>query len=211
MLSGETANGKYPLEALKMMVKIAERTEQDIKGRSADIAKVHSKRSISSAVCNATVQTADNLNAKAIVCPTISGFTARLTSKLKPNAEIIGCSPYDNVLRKMQIYWGVRPLKTATETSTDKIIEHALVVSEQAGYVEEGDSRPVPRRSGSSFRFPCSQAAPVPRPAGPRSSYRSGRRCIFASRRRSPRRRCSPQGTPACACVRGMVQVSTFS
>ena len=89
MLSGETANGKYPLEALKMMVKIAERTEQDIKGRSADIAKVHSKRSISSAVCNATVQTADNLNAKAIVCPTISGFTARLTSKLKPNAEII--------------------------------------------------------------------------------------------------------------------------
>ena len=55
--------------------------------------------------------------------------------------EIIGCSPYDNVLRKMQIYWGVRPLKTATETSTDKIIEHALVVSEQAGYVEEeGDT-----------------------------------------------------------------------
>lgn len=139
MLSGETANGKYPLEALKMMVKIAERTERDIKDRATDISKVHSKRSVSSAVCNATVQTADNLNAKAIVCPTISGFTARLTSKLKPNAEIIGCSPYDNVLRKMQIYWGVRPLKTATETSTDKIIEHALVVSEQAGFVEEGD------------------------------------------------------------------------
>ena len=140
MLSGETANGRYPLEALKMMAKIAERTEQDIKDRASDISKVHSKRSISSAVCNATVQTADNLNAKAIVCPTISGFTARLTSKLKPNAEIIGCSPYDNVLRKMQIYWGVRPLKTATETSTDKIIEHALVVSEQAGFVEEGDT-----------------------------------------------------------------------
>ena len=140
MLSGETANGKYPLEALKMMAKIAERTEKDIKGRASDISKVHSKRSISSAVCNATVQTAENLNAKAIVCPTISGFTARLTSKLKPNAEIIGCSPYDNVLRKMQIYWGVRPLKTATEVSTDKIIEHALVVSEQAGFVEEGDT-----------------------------------------------------------------------
>ena len=139
MLSGETANGKYPLEALKMMAKIAETTEKDLLG-SAVASKLHSKRSISSAVCNATVQTADNLNAKAIVCPTISGFTARLTSKLKPNAEIIGCSPYDNVLRKMQIYWGVRPLKTATETSTDKIIEHALVVSEQAGFVEEGDT-----------------------------------------------------------------------
>ena len=139
MLSGETANGKYPLEALKMMAKIAERTEKDIKGRASDISKVHSKRSISSAVCNATVQTAENLNAKAIVCPTISGFTARLTSKLKPNAEIIGCSPYDNVLRKMQIYWGVRPLKTATEVSTDKIIEHALVTAENAGYIGEGD------------------------------------------------------------------------
>ena len=131
MLSGETA---------KMMVKIAERTEQEIKGHSVEYSNLHSKRSISSAVCNAAVQTADNLGAKAIICPTISGFTARLTSKLKPEAEIIGCSPYDNVLRKMQIYWGVRPLKTATEASTDKIIEHALVVSEHAGFVEEGDT-----------------------------------------------------------------------
>ena len=140
MLSGETANGKYPLEALKMMVKIAETTEQDLPKKYADYAKLHTKRGVSSAVTNATVQTAENLNAKAIVCPTISGFTARLASKLKPNAEIIGCSPYDNVLRKMQIYWGVRPLKSATETATDKIIEHALVVTEDAGYIEEGDT-----------------------------------------------------------------------
>ena len=119
---------------------IYERTEQEIKGHSVEYSNLHSKRSISSAVCNAAVQTADNLGAKAIICPTISGFTARLTSKLKPEAEIIGCSPYDNVLRKMQIYWGVRPLKTATEASTDKIIEHALVVSEHAGFVEEGDT-----------------------------------------------------------------------
>lgn len=140
MLSGETANGKYPLEALKMMVKIAETTEKDLAGISAVASKLHSKRSVSSAVCNAAVQTAENLDAKAIVCPTISGFTARLTSKLKPTAEIIACSPYDNVLRKMQIYWGVRPLKTATETSTDKIIEHAIEVTENAGYIGEGDT-----------------------------------------------------------------------
>lgn len=140
MLSGETANGKYPLEALKMMAKIAETTEKDLIGVSAVTSKLHSKRSVSSAVCNATVQTAENLDAKAIVCPTISGFTARLTSKLKPSAEIIGCSPYENVLRKMQIYWGVRPLKTAPETSTDKIIEHAIEVSENAGYLSEGDT-----------------------------------------------------------------------
>ena len=119
---------------------VANAIEQEIKGHSVEYSNLHSKRSISSAVCNAAVQTADNLGAKAIICPTISGFTARLTSKLKPEAEIIGCSPYDNVLRKMQIYWGVRPLKTATEASTDKIIEHALVVSEHAGFVEEGDT-----------------------------------------------------------------------
>ncbi|MFQ7575461.1 MAG: pyruvate kinase [Lachnospira sp.] len=139
MLSGETANGKYPLEALKMMVKIAETTEKDLTAAHYDTAKLHSKRSISSAVSNAAVQTANNLNAKAIVCPTISGFTARLTSKLKPNAEIIGCSPYDNVLRKMQIYWGVRPLKTAVESSTDKIVDHAIEVTENAGYLTDGD------------------------------------------------------------------------
>jgi pyruvate kinase len=90
-------------------------------------------------VTNAAVQTAANLNAKAIVCPTISGFTARLTSKLKPDAMIIGCAPYDSVLRKMQIYWGVRPLKTVVEKSTDKIVEHAIEASENAGYLSEGD------------------------------------------------------------------------
>ena len=139
MLSGETANGKYPLEALKMMVKIAESTEQDLFGRGVNYSNLHSKRSISSAVANAAVQTAANLNAKAIVCPTISGFTARLTSKLKPEALIIGCSPYEPVLRKMQIYWGLKPIKTAVEKSTDKIIEHALQASENAGYLSEGD------------------------------------------------------------------------
>ena len=139
MLSGETANGKYPLEALKMMVKIAETTEQDLPKKYADYAKLHTKRGVSSAVTNATVQTAENLNAKASVCPTISGFTARLASKLKPDTQIVGCSPYDSVLRKMQIYWGVRPVKTAIETSTDKIIEHALVTAENAGYIGEGD------------------------------------------------------------------------
>jgi len=137
MLSGETANGKYPLEALKMMVKIAESTEKDCLSRHSS--QVHAKKSISSAVANATVQTADILNAKAIVCPTISGFTARLASKLKPEALIIGCSPYENVLRKMQIYWGVKPLKTAVEKSTDKIVDHAIEVAENAGYLSEGD------------------------------------------------------------------------
>lgn len=139
MLSGESANGKYPLEAVKMMAKIAETTENNIASRNAEYANLHSKRSISSAVVNAAVQTAENLGAKAIVCPTISGFTARLTSKLKPSVEIIGCTPYENVMRKMQIYYGVRPLKSAVEKSTDNIIDHALEVAIAANYLNDGD------------------------------------------------------------------------
>ena len=138
MLSGETANGKYPLEALKMMAKIAETTEKDLLG-SAVASKLHSKRSISSAVCNATVQTAENLGAKAIVCPTISGFTARLTSKLKPNAEVIGCSPYPNVLRKMQIYWGVKPFQARRADSTDLLIESSVELLKEKNVVKSGD------------------------------------------------------------------------
>ena len=139
MLSGETANGKYPLEAVKMMAKIAETTEARIHGAQNDTAELHKKRNVSSAVATATVTTAENLNAQAIICPTISGFTARLTSKLKPDIQIIGCTPYDRVLRKMQLYRGVRPVKTAQEVSTDQIIKHAVEVSENAGYVKTGD------------------------------------------------------------------------
>ncbi len=140
MLSGETANGKYPLEALSTMARICERTEQDIAGRSRDLVALHSKKSVSSAVSNAVVSTAENLEAKAIICPTMSGYTARLISKLKPDTEIIGCSPYDDVCRKMSLYWGVRPVRSAQETSTDKIIDHAVQVVTNKGYVEEGDT-----------------------------------------------------------------------
>ena len=129
MLSGETANGKYPLEALKMMVKIAESTEQDLIGRGVNYSNLHSKRSISSAVANAAVQTAANLNAKAIVCPTISGFTARLTSKLKPEALIIGCSPYEPVLRKMQIYWGVTSHMARLDASVDEMLYQGMDIA----------------------------------------------------------------------------------
>ena len=140
MLSGETAQGKYPLEAVKMMAQVAETTEQHLDLHLLENAKLHSRRGISSAVSNAAVSTAASLNAKAIICPTMSGFTARLISKLKPAQTIIGASPNEDVLRKMQLYWGVRPLKTAQERSSDMIFQHAIDVAENAGYIEEGDT-----------------------------------------------------------------------
>ena len=143
MLSGETAMGKYPVEAVQMMAKIVEDSESHLdystyRHRNTIVAQGVSN--ISNAVCSGTVSTAHELNAKVIVTPSISGFTAKLLSKWRPEAPIIGLSPSAAAVRRMQIYWGVRPLKTAPETSTDKIIEHALEVTENAGYITEGDT-----------------------------------------------------------------------
>lgn len=140
MLSGETAQGKYPVEALKMMAQIAESTEEHLNYHiDYDRLKLHSKRNISSAVSVAVVTTAHALHAKAIICPTISGFTARLISKFKPDAEIIGVSPSDSVLRKMQIYWGVRAIKSIEEYSTEIIMIHAADQAKAEGYIKSGD------------------------------------------------------------------------
>lgn len=140
MLSGETANGKYPLEALKMMAHIAESTEQHIDhDKFLQDRKIHSKRTISGSMSYAAVTTAANLNADAIVAPTMSGFTARLLSKYKPGVPIIGVSPVDIVLRQMQLYWGVTPVKSVQETSTDDIVMHALDVCKKNGCLKSGD------------------------------------------------------------------------
>ena len=110
MLSGETAQGKYPVEALKMMVHIVESTEQHLDYKEMlEKAGAHRMRNASSALAYATVTTARNLKAACIITPTVSGATARVVSKFKPKTEIIGISPNEDTLRRMQIYWGVRP------------------------------------------------------------------------------------------------------
>ncbi len=140
MLSGESAMGKYPVEAVKMMAHIAESTEQHLDHEKfVKARRIHAKQTVSGAVSYASVTTAHNLNAKAIIAPTISGFTARVISKYKPEMQVIGLSPNESVLRQMQIYWGVKPMKSIQEHSTDDIIRHAIDTAKQAGLVEEGD------------------------------------------------------------------------
>ena len=140
MLSGETASGKYPLEALQMMVHIVENTEEhldyDLIMRKAEEQRM---KSTSSALSHATVTTANNLGAKCIIAPTASGATARVVSKFKPRTEIIGVTPNEEVMRRMQIYWGVRPLKSIEFTTTEDVCSGAidLVVAKQI--VETGD------------------------------------------------------------------------
>ena len=127
MLSGET-------------VQIVENTESHLDYEVLlKKAQQHRKQSISSAIGFSTVATADNLNAKCIVAPTMSGATAKVVSKFKPRADVIGVSPDESTLRRMQIYWGVRPLKSIPLRSTEDVCENALEMVKAKQFVEPGD------------------------------------------------------------------------
>ena len=138
--TGETAAGKYPLEALQMMVHIIENTEQHLdyahlSGNACD----HLKSSVSSAIGYSSVVAAANLNAKCIITPTVSGATTRVVSNLRPKQEILGVTPSERVLRRMSIYWGVRPLKSLEHSTTDDICNAAIELASVKQYVETGD------------------------------------------------------------------------
>jgi len=141
MLSGETAAGKYPLEALKMMTQIAETTEgynQD-KFRSKEYRGLRGDVNVSNAVGMAAISTAINIQADCIVTPTMTGQTARLMSKFRAPIPIYAISPNDWALRRMQIYWGVTPLQGYAEDTTEHIISHAMYIIKRDGYVKPGD------------------------------------------------------------------------
>ena len=140
MLSGETAQGKYPVEALQMMVHIIENTEQHLDyDMILDKAGDHLKRGISSAIGYSSVLAAANLKAKAISTPTVSGATARVMSNLKPIQPIIGVTPSERALRRMSIYWGVQALKSMECHTTDDICSEAIEISKVKRCVETGD------------------------------------------------------------------------
>ena len=140
MLSGETAMGKYPVQAVKMMVQIAESTEPllDYK-KHLDYRALRGNRNVSSSVGLAAVQTTENLGADCIITPTISGQTARLISNFRPKVPIYAVTPNEWARRKMQIYWGVTPLAGYEEDSTENIISHAMYVARREKLVKKGD------------------------------------------------------------------------
>ncbi|MDD3402648.1 MAG: pyruvate kinase [Hespellia sp.] len=140
MLSGETAQGKYPVEALQMMVHIAENTEKHLDyDMILEKSGANKKSSVSNAIGYASVAAAVNLNAKCILTPTVSGATARVVSKFKPQAEILGVSPNERTLRKMQINWGVRPMKSIELHTTEDICSGAIELAKVKQFVDEGD------------------------------------------------------------------------
>lgn len=140
MLSGETAMGKYPEQAVQMMVKIAECTEPYMTHkRFLDYRALRGNKNVSSAVGVAAVQTTENLGADCIVTPTISGQTARLISNFRPKVPIYAVSPNEWARRKMQIYWGVTSVPGYEEDSTENIVSHAMYIVRRENLVKKGD------------------------------------------------------------------------
>ena len=140
MLSGETAMGKYPVEAVKMMSEIAEATEQHLNYElHMKKKKMKQNLDVSSAVAFSSVATAHNVNAKYILTSSMSGGTARVVSKFRPECQIIGLSPVEKTLRKMQIFWGVTPMKTEQVERTSEIFDMAVKTVLEANLVQKND------------------------------------------------------------------------
>ena len=139
MLSGETAKGKHPVEAVRMMNQIAISTELHLDTKIQDYRSVYVNRGISAAVAYSAVQTAHNISAKCILASSMSGFTARIVSKFKPDAQIIGLSPDESIVRKMQLYWGVRPFKSHKAETTKDLLDEATDIVLDAGLAEQDD------------------------------------------------------------------------
>lgn len=140
MLSGESAAGLYPVEAVKTMARIAERTEEDIDYAARMKRRVSNvSPDITTAISHATCSTASDLNAAAIITVTMSGFTAGMISRYKPSSPIIACTVNPRVCRQLNLSWGVIPLLIEKEEKADDLFEEATRAVEKAGYVQRGD------------------------------------------------------------------------
>ena len=140
MLSGETAAGAYPVESVRTMVRIAERTENDIDYiRQLEQWEITSQKDVTSAISHATCTTAHDLGAVAIMTVSKTGLTARMISKYRPACPIISGTTDRKVLNQMSLSWGVVPIMLEEKTSTDELFEHVVSVAESRGLVKAGD------------------------------------------------------------------------
>ncbi|MDU2066798.1 MAG: pyruvate kinase, partial [Sporomusaceae bacterium] len=140
MLSGETASGKYPVEAVKMMAKIAIRTENSLEYSSLLANKgLGQSRTTTDAISHATVQIAHELGAAAIVTATESGYTACMVSKYRPQAVIVAVTPNEKTLRRMLLHWGVCPLHGPSSRDSDQMVNNAVASALFANIIKDGD------------------------------------------------------------------------
>lgn len=141
MLSGETAAGKYPVESVVTMARIAERAEaalhyEEVLGKKGTVS---SRQTVTNAIGLATCAIAQALGAAAIISSTESGHTAKMVSKYRPRAPIVAVTPHEEVMRKLVLNWGVQPLLAKGGKSTDEIMTAAIDASLNAGLIKGGD------------------------------------------------------------------------
>ena len=139
MLSGETAAGKYPVEAVQVMARIAERAEDALDYDQSPQRASSASHTVTDAIAHATCTMATDLKASAIITATKSGFTARMVSKYRPKAPIIAACPGKDICRKLSLVWGVQAVVGCTKNSTDEIIQEAIEKSLEGGLVKNGD------------------------------------------------------------------------
>lgn len=150
MLSGETANGKYPVETIRTMAKIAERTEQFIDYRALfNAAQPQLDKSVINAISHATCTTAHDLNAAAIVTVTRTGSTARMVSRFRPATPIVAITPNPRTYRQLALSWGVTPLMNDYKLSSRELFQDAAAKVQESGLAHDGDIIVV---TGSSDR-----------------------------------------------------------
>ncbi|NLH02421.1 MAG: pyruvate kinase [Clostridiales bacterium] len=140
MLSGETAAGKYPVEAVKTMYNIAIKAEEALDYKQILQMKFKSNGvSTTNAISKATCTTAQDLGVSAIITATSSGYTASAVSKFRPKSPIIAATTTEHVMRRLSIVWGVYPVLSSKSTSTDEVIELSIHSALEKGYIKQGD------------------------------------------------------------------------
>lgn len=141
MLSGETAAGKYPVEAVATMARIAERAEEAIREKMIQSRTAHkeNRHTVTDAISQAVAGISRELEAKAIITSTQTGFTARAVSKQRPDSPIIAVTPHEDVARRLCVLYGVFPIVAKATTSTDEMLEVAVDAALNSGLVQMGD------------------------------------------------------------------------
>ena len=136
MLSGETAAGKYPVEAVKTMATIAKRAEETMRNRRD---KINKSKNVTDAISYATCTTAMDLEAKAILSSTASGHTARMVSKFRPDSPIVSTTSNERVRRQLALTWGVLPLMREKSANIDQVIVNSIEAAKTSNYVSKDD------------------------------------------------------------------------
>ena len=140
MLSGETASGDYPVEAVSTMNRIAQRIESSLEYKELFVERgLHHLKSRTRAIAHATVQMAYELDVPAIITPTETGYTTKVVSKYRPKAAIVAYTPSEKALRQLNLRWGVYPVLGSMWSDADEMLSNATAAAVKEGLVERGD------------------------------------------------------------------------